>query len=65
MGSTWTDETTTVASGNVVLRLKVETDPFEIACLQSELAMLRERHRALVLENAELRAMLAKQKRKL
>lgn len=65
MGSTWTDETTTVASGNMTLRLKVETDPFEIACLQSELSMLQERHRALVLENAELRAMLAKQKRKL
>lgn len=54
-----------MASGNVILRLKVETDPFEIACLQSELAMLQERHRAVVLENAELRAMLAKQKRKL
>lgn len=54
-----------MASGNMTLRIKIETDPFEIACLQSELAMLQERHRAMILENAELRAMLAKQKRKL
>lgn len=47
-----------MASTNVVLRLRVETDPFEIAVLQSENAMYREENRRLKVDNAELRAAL-------
>jgi hypothetical protein len=41
-------------------KIKIETDPFEIAVIQNENAMMRERLRDLALENAELKALLAK-----
>lgn len=54
-----------VATGSASLRIKVETDPFEIAVLQNENVMYREENRKLKVANAELRMELRDLRRKI